>query len=114
MDIESAYCVVLTTCGNREAAEALASQVIQGRLAACIQLFPITSFFEWEGAVQHEDEVLLLLKTRTALYADLERFIAKHHEYDVPEVIRLPIGTGLDAYLGWIDEVTAPAGQTPE
>jgi periplasmic divalent cation tolerance protein len=103
------HCVAMTTCGNREAAEMLAGNIIRARLAACIQIFPITSFFEWKGEVQHEDEVLMLLKTRTAIYGALEKFISEHHEYEVPEIIQLPVNAGLGAYLGWIDEVTAEA-----
>jgi periplasmic divalent cation tolerance protein len=104
------HCVAMTTCGNREAAETLAGKVIRARLAACIQMLPITSYFEWKGEVQHEDETLMLMKTRTALYGSLETFISEHHEYEVPEIVQIPVNAGLGAYLGWIDEVTVGAG----
>jgi periplasmic divalent cation tolerance protein len=110
METAHAHCMVLTTCGNPEEARKLAAEVVGARLAACVQMLPVLSFFEWKGEVRNENETLLLMKTRTALYADLERFVADRHAYEVPEIIRLPVGAGLESYLRWIDETTADAG----
>lgn len=106
MSQEPAYCVTLTTCGSQEQARELAARILRERLAACIQLLDIFSLYEWEDAVQQDPEVLMLIKTRTQCYPDLEQFITAHHPYEVPEIIRLPIEGGLPAYLGWIDTVT--------
>ena len=57
--------------------------------------------------MENDPELLLRIKTRTALYADVEAFIRVNHSYEVPEIIQIPIRNGLGAYLSWIDEVTA-------
>ncbi len=100
------HCLVITTCGNQNDAEQLAGGIIEKKLAACIQLSNIRSYYWWDGKVNNEPEVQLSIKTRKALYGDLEAHIRSHHAYEVPEIIRLPINGGLPAYLGWIDEVT--------
>jgi periplasmic divalent cation tolerance protein len=66
----------------------------------------ITSVYEWKGSLNKDAEVLMILKTRQALYPMLEDHIVRHHPYEVPEIIQIPIENGLKAYLGWIDEVT--------
>lgn len=104
------YCVVITTCENQEKAELLAKSILEERLAACVQLSSISSFYRWEGAVANDDEIKLLIKTREELYDKLEKHIAENHAYDVPEIIMLSVGRGSIAYLGWIDEETAGRG----
>ncbi len=99
-------CLVIATCGNQNEAEKLAGSILENRLAACIQLSNIRSYYFWDGKVNNDPEVLLFIKTRRTLYEALESHIQTHHSYDVPEIIRLPIEGGLPAYLGWIDEVT--------
>jgi len=100
-------CVVLTTTSSREEARRLAGSLVENRLAACVQLLPIESVYSWQGAVQSDDEILLLIKTRRELYAALEAFIKQLHSYEVPEIIQLPVEVGSDAYLSWIASVTA-------
>jgi len=101
------YCVVITTCGSNEEGEKLASQIVEAKLAACVQLSSITSYYTWEGKVNRDPECKLVIKTRKALYNQVESFIKEHHSYDVPEIIELPIHSGSKEYLSWIDEVTA-------
>lgn len=101
------YCLVTTTCAKEAEARSLADQILGERLAACVQMLPITSHYVWKGEVNRDPEVLLLIKTRRALYEKLEAFIASRHTYDVPEIVRLPIEGGAASYVKWIDEVTA-------
>jgi periplasmic divalent cation tolerance protein len=101
------YCVVITTCGSNEEGEKLASQIVEAKLAACVQLSSITSYYTWEGKVNRDPECKLVIKTRKALYDQVESFIKEHHSYDAPEIIELPIHSGSKEYLSWIDEVTA-------
>ena len=101
------YCMVITTCGSNEEGEKLASQIVEAKLAACVQLSSITSYYTWEGKVNRDPECKLVMKTRKALYNQVESFIKEHHSYDVPEIIELPIQSGSKEYLSWIDEVTA-------
>lgn len=100
------YCVVITTCGNREEAEKLAGLIVENQLAACVQLSSITSYYTWDGQMNKDPEIRILIKTRTQLYDELEKFIKENHSYDVPEIIELPIQSGSKEYLSWIDEVT--------
>jgi periplasmic divalent cation tolerance protein len=102
------YCMVLVTCGNETDARSLATQIVHKKLAACVQLSPVVSIFTWDGQVQTENETRLVIKTRTALYPDLEAFILEHHDYAVPQILQVPIAKGLPAFLDWIDQTTCP------
>ncbi len=106
--MESRYCIVITTAPDREEAENLAEGILDNRLAACVQMADIRSFFLWEGAMQKESEVALYIKTTEARYSDLEAYIQEYHSYDVPEIIKLPVTGGLPGYLNWLDSTTAP------
>ena len=105
-DFESA-CVVLTTLSSRDEARTLAGELVERRLAACVQMLPIESIYTWQGELQHDDEVLLLIKTRRELYAPLETFIRETHRYEVPEIVQLPVAAGSAAYLRWLADVTS-------
>lgn len=100
------YCVVLTTTDSETAAEELATKVIDARLAACVQIQEIRSFYRWEEKTTKATELLLSIKTRKALYDDLERFIREHHGYQTPEIIQLDVTAGSSDYLDWIDQET--------
>jgi periplasmic divalent cation tolerance protein len=103
---KDSYCVVLCACPGDEIAESLAGALVKNRLAACVQIMPIRSFYEWEGKIHRDEELLLFIKTRNALYQQLEDFISKNHPYEVPEIVLIPMRNGLDKYLNWIDSVT--------
>lgn len=107
------YCVVLTTTATSEEAEKLALGVVEARLGACVQIQAIRSIYRWQGALCNESEFRLVIKTRQARFAALERFIRAHHSYETPEIVQIPISTGSAAYLQWIDEGTQ-GGPEPE
>ena len=100
------YSMVITTCADYESAKRLADIVVRARLAACVQLFQIESIYRWNDDVCDENETILHIKTKTALYDRLATAIKEHHPYEVPEIIRLPITGGLPEYLRWVDENT--------
>ncbi|MBU8910764.1 MAG: divalent-cation tolerance protein CutA [Desulfobacterales bacterium] len=100
------YCIILTTCPSNEEAHTLAAKLINEKLAACVQLSPITSYYTWKGGIHTDPEIRLLIKTRTKLYESVEQFIKQHHSYEVPQIVQLPIMGGSDEYLDWIDENT--------
>ncbi|CCK81754.1 MULTISPECIES: divalent-cation tolerance protein CutA [Desulfobacula] len=100
------YCIVLTTCPNNNEAKTLASKLIKEKLAACVQLSSITSYYTWKGDMHNETEIRLIIKTRSRLYETIEQFIQKNHSYDVPQIVQIPINDGSDEYLDWIDENT--------
>jgi periplasmic divalent cation tolerance protein len=95
--------LVLTNLPDRPAAEALAKNLIEARLAACVNILaPCRSVYRWQGAVETADEVPLLVKTTEARYAALEAAIRAQHPYELPEVIAVPIAHGLPDYLAWV------------
>ena len=99
--------MVLTTVATRDEANKLARQLVEQQLAACVQMMPINSVYSWEGAIQQDDEVLLLIKTASARYAGVEAFLLANHSYSVPEILQLPIEQGSAAYLQWLGKALA-------
>ncbi len=98
--------MLMTTTPSKEDAASLARLLIDEKLAACVQLLAIESFYAWEGKTQNAPETLLLLKTRTALFDRAIARIKDVHPYSVPEVVGVPFVAGLAGYLNWIEEVT--------
>ncbi|MBS1795641.1 MAG: divalent-cation tolerance protein CutA [Acidobacteria bacterium] len=95
--------VVLTTVPNAEEGERLARRIVEGKLAACVQMLPaMKSFYVWEGALQEDAEHLLLIKTGAEKYAALEEFIQTNHSYTVPEIVALAAEKVSESYLGWL------------
>jgi len=108
VSVPSDYGMLLTTTVSRDEAQTLAKLLIDEKLAACVQLLPIESFYSWEGKTQNEAEILLLVKTRYALFEAAIARIKQLHSYSVPEIVALPFAAGFGGYLNWIDEVTRP------
>lgn len=100
------YSVVITTTGNVDDAGKLAKSILDAKLAACIQVQSITSFYTWKGEQCKDPECLLLIKTRHDLYSQLEEHIKRNHSYETPEIVELPIISGSPAYLTWLKEST--------
>jgi periplasmic divalent cation tolerance protein len=100
------FCVVLTTTDSEEHAERIVDAVLEAKLAACLQLMPIKSCYVWDGKIARDNEVLILIKAKSADYDDLAACIGAAHTYDVPEIVRLDIPAGEKSYLDWITAVT--------
>ncbi|MFH1062727.1 MAG: divalent-cation tolerance protein CutA [Candidatus Omnitrophota bacterium] len=100
------YIVVFVTAGSTKEADFLRKKLMESKLAACVAKTRVNSMFCWKGKVETENEVLLIIKTKYALYEKLEALIKENHSYEVPEIIALPIITGSKPYLDWIDENT--------
>ena len=99
--------LVLTNLPDRAAAERIGDLLIENRLAACVNILaPCRSVYRWKGAVQHDEEHPLLVKTTTERYAELERAIRGAHPYELPEIIAVPIEHGLPEYLEWVSAET--------
>ena len=95
--------VVLVTAPDPGTAAALARTLVEERLAACANLVPgVRSIYRWEGEVQDDAEVLLVLKTRAARCDALAARVRDLHPYDLPEVVVLPVGGGSRGYLEWV------------
>jgi len=95
--------LVLTNLPDRAAAERLADLIVEKRLAACVNILaPCRSVYRWKGAVQHDEEHPMLVKTTAECYPQLEKVLREGHPYELPEIIAVPIERGLPAYLAWV------------
>ena len=99
--------VVLTTEANQAKAEALAAQLLEQRLAACIALQPQQSLYHWQGCIERDSEVQLLIKTNAERLEALEIALHQLHSYDVPEWIVIPAECS-DGYGSWLTSSLKP------
>lgn len=98
------YGVVMVTTSSRAEAEAIAQNLVESKLAACVSFMPINSIYTWQGQLHKEEEWQLLIKTDLAKFEILEAKIREIHSYEVPEIIALPLVAGSAPYLAWISE----------
>ncbi|XP_060199013.1 protein CutA, chloroplastic isoform X2 [Lycium barbarum] len=99
--------VVYVTVPNKELGKKLAGSIVKEKLAACVNRVPgVESVYEWQGEVQTDSEELLIIKTRESLLEALTEHVKANHEYDVPEVIAMPIVGGCPQYLEWLKNST--------
>ncbi|MDR0183808.1 divalent-cation tolerance protein CutA [Lysobacter arvi] len=99
--------LVLSTCPDAQTADALATALVDERLAACVNVLPgVRSTYRWEGAIERGEEVLLLIKTTAARQDALIARLQALHPYELPEALAVEALGGLAAYLAWVDEQT--------
>ena len=99
--------VVLTNLPDRESAKALARALVEGRLAACVNIgAAVESIYHWQGQIETEIEVPVAIKTRQVLYSKVEAAIRNIHPYELPEIVAVPITDAFATYLDWIDAET--------
>jgi periplasmic divalent cation tolerance protein len=97
--------VALSTVATSEDAERIATALVERGLAACVNVVPgVVSIYRWKGAVQREEERLLVIKTRTERFEALRDALVSLHPYEVPELVALAIEGGHAPYLTWLDE----------
>lgn len=100
--------VVLTTLATDEEAVSLVRALLEKRLIACGTILPAArSLYRWENQMADEQEVVVMLKTRSACIDALQKAFATLHPYKVPELLAIPVTGGLDRYLGWINSETS-------
>lgn len=106
--MESQALVVLITVPSKEVGEGIARELVEAKLAACVNILPpMRSIYSWQGEIHDDEELLLVVKTRTELFdSRLVQAVKALHPYEVPEIIALPVVSGSQAYLDWIREVT--------
>ena len=99
--------LVITNLPDEQSAATLARQIVEARAAACVnQLAPCSSTYRWQGKLESASEVMLTIKTTRTAYPRLEKLISMAHPYELPEIIAVPVTTGLAAYLNWVDNET--------
>ena len=104
MTVLTCFC----TIDSREAAENLASALVAEHLVACVNIIEgVSSVYRWQGKVEQDPELLLILKTTEERLAQLKTRVAELHPYDVPELLALTVQDGLAPYMQWVaDEVS--------
>ena len=98
--------VVILCTAPPDQSEYIASVLIEEKLAACVNIAEVRSYFRWKGESSIEKEDLLIIKTRKGKIKEIIQRITELHSYEVPEIIALPIIEGYDEYLKWIEEET--------
>jgi periplasmic divalent cation tolerance protein len=96
------------TAANGEEASRLAEMLVGAHLAACVQILPeMESVYRWQGKIERQAEVLLLVKTTVEKFDELEREVRALHSYDTPEIIAVPVTAGSAPYLAWLSSTSA-------
>lgn len=97
--------VALSTVGSAEDADRIARELVGRRLAACVNVVGgVVSVYRWKGAVERDEERLLVIKTRAERLEELRQALVELHPYEVPELVALPVEAGHAPYLAWLDE----------
>jgi periplasmic divalent cation tolerance protein len=96
--------IILCTCPDQESAEKIARLLVEGKLAACVNILPgITSYYRWREQLESAQEHLLLIKSNKDRYSSVETAILENHPYELPEIVAISVEQGLPDYLHWID-----------
>lgn len=106
--------LIYTTYPALVEAERAGRDIVQRRLAACVNILPgMVSHYWWEGKVERATEVVMIIKTRASLATAVEAAVKESHPYQVPAIVVLPVEGGDPAYLGWILAETENAEPPP-
>lgn len=101
------YIQVLISIDTQDGARQIQRLLLAERAAACVQVLgPVSSSYWWQGKIDEAQEWLCLAKTTRAVYHRLEGLVKKHHPYDTPEIIGIPILLGNRPYLDWVGAET--------
>ena len=107
---DCSFVVVLTNLPDRESALSLATDLLELRLAACVNVLqPCVSMYHWQGKIEMSDEVPVLIKAPVENYSAIEQAIQARHPYELPEIIALPVLAGQPGYLEWIATICRSA-----
>ncbi len=100
------HVVVLVTTSSAKEAEQIAQTLLEKRLVACINILPrVHSRFWWKGKIEHSDEALMIIKSKSEVFDELVEAVSAIHSYQVPEILAVPVQSGFNKYLAWMDEV---------
>ena len=101
------YIIVFVTAANEEEGALIGQTIVGERLAACVNIIhSIRSIYRWQGRIEDNREVLLIMKTKKILFENLKKRVKELHSYSVPEIVALPLVGGDEQYLKWLGEET--------
>ena len=98
------FSIVYITAGSMDEAKSIGRVLVEERLAACVNIFPITSIYRWNNDIEEAGEFVMLVKTVTGKVKDIEMRVKQLHSYEVPCVISFKMDSGSEDYLKWIGE----------
>ena len=98
------FAFIITTVSTEKEGRMIANELVQNKLAACVNIVPkVHSVYEWENQIQNDEELLLLIKTTKEQEKDIYHTVESLHSYDTPELITIPINHGSQPYLQWLE-----------
>ena len=97
---------VLVTFPDKNCAKSIAEKVIENKLAACVNMFPIESIYRWDSNIQHECEIGGIFKIRSEDFKEFSEYVQSLHPYEIPCIVSCEISNGTDDYLNWIKQTT--------
>jgi periplasmic divalent cation tolerance protein len=98
------FSIVYITAGDMNEARKIARLLVEERLAACANIFPITSIFRWKGKIDETGEFGIIIKTKTEKVKEIEKKVKEIHSYEVPCVVSFMLDEGSSDYLKWIED----------
>ncbi|MDO8724740.1 MAG: divalent-cation tolerance protein CutA [Candidatus Methanoperedens sp.] len=98
------FSIIYITAGSLDEAKSIGRTLVEERLAACANIFPINSIFRWKDNIEEAEEFGIIVKTKTDRVKDVEKRVKQLHSYEVPCIVSFKIGSGLEDYLKWIGE----------
>lgn len=104
------YSTVLVTVPDMDTAKNLARRLVERKLVACANIFPVTSIYTWKGDIEEDAECIMLLKICTENFEEVKEEILRMHPYELPCIVRYAIDEGHTEYLKWIKETTGQSG----
>lgn len=108
MGVDNELLVILCTAPDHPTAEKLARGLLEERLAACVNAISgVKSFYRWQGKIEADDEIQLLIKTPRRRFDEVAAWLKANHPYDVPEIVALPAEKVSEEYLSWALEQTS-------
>jgi len=105
--MQTEYIIIMSTVPSDEVGKRIAAALLEKKLAPCVNMVGgVRSIYTWKGKINDEAELVLMTKTRAALFDRVRDEIVANHPYECPEVLALPILAGHQPYLDWIRENT--------
>ena len=98
------FSIIYITAGSMDEAKSIGRTLVEERLAACANIFPINSIFRWKDNIEEAGEFGTIIKTKTDRVKDVEKRVKQLHSYEVPCIVSFKIGSGSEEYLKWIGE----------
>lgn len=93
------------TCGSKKEAHTIATALLQNKLIACANMFPVSSVYTWKQNIQEDEEYAAFLKTKKSKAPQVIEEVKRMHSYEVPDIVEIPLGRGFEPFFQWISEV---------